>query len=480
MAKTRRRARFQTWTNPNCPFTIQYDSKALREIGQDVAGGLKAHLGAVEVGGILLGSFQPDTIRIHAFEPIPCEYAYGPVFQLSNNDHRLFAERLSSIEKQDQMPGRQVVGWYHSRQGGDPTFSETELEFHQRYFKQPWQVLLLHRVNSNGTLQSSFLVQGESQPRVSSKPPAAEESSLSLDACIQEPRATDLQGPALKPVPLSLTVRPKSGRTSRIWGAVAAMIAVSVLTLFYLWSQFAGRPAARVLHLEAAKRSRIVELRWDKESVDDARQGRLEIRDGAFRKQLRLDRNSLAAGHLWYAQNSDVGTFLLRVERQDGTVVEGSTTLVAPSAAPRPPDPSVAPAATAADKRPAIPVPAVAAGPLPTQFPLAGDWRLESGPRSGSTAVLNSLSITITEEGGLLRGKLDAQYHSRGGADRIHFSFSGKPGATLYWTTQDNQRAEIQFTPIPNSPDSVEVTWQRPGSQAIFHERLKRVTQTGE
>ena len=42
--------------------------------------------GGLEVGGLLLGRRDGETLHVAASRPIPCQHAYGPTFTLSNSD----------------------------------------------------------------------------------------------------------------------------------------------------------------------------------------------------------------------------------------------------------------------------------------------------------------------------------------------------------------------------------------------------------
>src|SRR5579872_2406836 len=63
-----------------------------------------------EVGGILLGSIEPgqvSTIRIDDFEAVPCTYARGPSYLLTDAERELFEEVC-------QRHGTKAVGYYRS------------------------------------------------------------------------------------------------------------------------------------------------------------------------------------------------------------------------------------------------------------------------------------------------------------------------------------------------------------------------------
>ena len=97
-----------------------------------------------EVGGLLLGSAAKGRIAVDSFEIIPCEYAYGPSWLLSENDQAKLAEALTRL-RSGAGPHKQVVGWFRSHTRDMPGPGAPDLETLHKHFSGSPAVLLLIR-----------------------------------------------------------------------------------------------------------------------------------------------------------------------------------------------------------------------------------------------------------------------------------------------------------------------------------------------
>ena len=78
---------FGTWSVAASPLTIEYSLVVIEEIRHEVAEGFqKLSRGGIEVGGLLYGVREGQTVRIMAIRPVACEHASGPAFRLSERD----------------------------------------------------------------------------------------------------------------------------------------------------------------------------------------------------------------------------------------------------------------------------------------------------------------------------------------------------------------------------------------------------------
>lgn len=96
-----------------------------------------------EAGGILLGRLNQDThpeFSIDDFEPVACEYAFGPSYILSAGDHERFADAMARC---DGDPERTAIGYYrsHTREGLGPDQADADL--FGRYFSGHGKVALI-------------------------------------------------------------------------------------------------------------------------------------------------------------------------------------------------------------------------------------------------------------------------------------------------------------------------------------------------
>lgn len=92
--------------------------------------------GGVEVGGILLGTLQGDTVRITEARPLPIEYANGARFSLSEADQE-------GLRKLIEANSGKVAGWYVSHARRDLTPNPSDLAIFDAFFGRPWQVYMI-------------------------------------------------------------------------------------------------------------------------------------------------------------------------------------------------------------------------------------------------------------------------------------------------------------------------------------------------
>ena len=81
-----------------------------------------------EVGGILIGTVKSGTIRIEDFEAIPCTYARGPSYLLTD------AER-AAFEEVCQRRGTDAIGYYRSHTRDGLGLQPEDLQLLERHFQ---------------------------------------------------------------------------------------------------------------------------------------------------------------------------------------------------------------------------------------------------------------------------------------------------------------------------------------------------------
>src|SRR5262249_45954458 len=64
-----------------------------------------------EAGGILLGRCTESEIVVDDYEPVLCEYRFGPSFHLSGSDRSGLRETLERLREHEEFS---IVGWYRS------------------------------------------------------------------------------------------------------------------------------------------------------------------------------------------------------------------------------------------------------------------------------------------------------------------------------------------------------------------------------
>ncbi|MEX2262118.1 MAG: hypothetical protein WD696_09205 [Bryobacteraceae bacterium] len=95
-----------------------------------------------EVGGVLLGRIVPEeplAVWIDDFEPVPCEYRFGPSFTLSTRDRARLEEILARRRSDPELT---VVGYYRSCTGRELALDTADEELIRAYFPDPQHVFL--------------------------------------------------------------------------------------------------------------------------------------------------------------------------------------------------------------------------------------------------------------------------------------------------------------------------------------------------
>jgi len=127
------------WETPPCPFQIEFPPAILDEIVRSAVDAF--HLvprGGVEIGGVLFGKVENGCVRIESWRQVPCEYALGPSFTLSETDKQGLAALLEKTEPEP-------VGWFHSHTRTDILLSRADVELYDRFFPGKRQIALVVR-----------------------------------------------------------------------------------------------------------------------------------------------------------------------------------------------------------------------------------------------------------------------------------------------------------------------------------------------
>ena len=153
---------FGTWSVPASPIIVEYSVVVVEEIRHDVAEGFqKLSRGGIEVGGLLYGVREGQTVRITAIRSTACEHAAGPAFRLSERDRAALREQLRLNQEDPRLNGLECVGWYVSHTRSEITLTESDQEIFTTYFGQPWQVTLVVRPSRGGNMRAGFFVRHE-------------------------------------------------------------------------------------------------------------------------------------------------------------------------------------------------------------------------------------------------------------------------------------------------------------------------------
>ncbi|MCX6629054.1 MAG: Mov34/MPN/PAD-1 family protein, partial [Candidatus Solibacter sp.] len=342
--------------------------------------------GGAEIGGILLGRLDNGRLVISDYATLDCEHAHGPSFTLSPPDEARLAELLSVHA--NGAGGLRPVGWYHSHTRSEIFLSEADLEIHQRFFPEPWQVALVMKPHTfeparigfffreaNGSVHAAayrevFLdalpmrqmpAGAPTAPPLNEPPPRrfrpdtvstpAPERVLDVVPATAPPEAPR---PAIaRPEPAAAELAaPKflveSASSSRRWmvvgigivailGILGAAFQVRQMWLPRVLAAIRPAPAAvpppppPALGLNAIDREGQLQINWDGKSpgVRRASDAVLEITDGGpLLTAIQLDTAHLETGSFTYARTSEKVDVKLIVHQKNGPDLREATSFL--------------------------------------------------------------------------------------------------------------------------------------------------------
>jgi proteasome lid subunit RPN8/RPN11 len=191
--------------------TVQCDLKVLNALGATAREGFtRFPHGGAEVGGILLGTLQGDTVQIVDTRPLPIEYAGGASFVLSESD----AEALRRLIRTS---AAEVVGWYVSHTRRDLTPNESDVAIYDGFFSKPGQVYMIIKPDKLDDARMAVFSRGEDGALLE----YSTHEDIVEEAQKKEP-APEQRAEALPPV---FTQPPQPNSTRRYWlGALAVTI----------------------------------------------------------------------------------------------------------------------------------------------------------------------------------------------------------------------------------------------------------------
>ena len=298
---------------------IEYSRGVMEQVrAAAVDGFMAARHGGVEVGGVLFGQWDGDSVRITGQLPLPCEHALGPGFKLSEKDEAALAALLAEAAQ----AGLQAVGWYHSHTRTGLEMGTEDLQIHRRYFPEPWQVALLVRPYRLDDTRACFFVPqpgsggllvacGEFAvtPYIG-PPPEPLPLPTGLPGAEAELVAAPEPGPAAVPAPAA------KGRLRRRWVWLFAAATLLQAGGWMAWTHFSGKVTPLGLKL-SEKRGWLL-ISWDTQSsaVKQAQGAIMEISDGARQTRLELSPLQLREGSVWYSRESERVEVRLRLSRR--------------------------------------------------------------------------------------------------------------------------------------------------------------------
>jgi hypothetical protein len=314
------------WATPRIALSIEYRldvmekirAQASQNLGQFASGGL-------DVGGILFGTHQDNSIRILTWRPISCEHAEGPALCLSADDRRDLVRQLLAAKQDTELQSLQPVGWFLSHIRGGVSLSAPDLEIFDGYFGEPWQVTLVLLPMADGAARAGFFVR-EAGGKLQT-------GSSYQEFIIQPAHATGRVAPPPRAIHLS------AQHLRWLW-AIPTLLAM-VLAGVLIKPQHPD-PVSQGISLRIQGNGPELQIKWDPNStsVRGAKRAEMEVQDGSQPSRLKLAGAQLSSGTLaWQRRTGDVQVRMTVYPTGGAPVRESARLVIAMVNAPPPSPP---------------------------------------------------------------------------------------------------------------------------------------------
>ena len=351
------------WQAPGQPVVIHLSVDVVDRMGADILRGFGAvpKRGA-EVGGVLIGTVTQGgapakirTVRIEDFEAVPCTYARGPSYLLTEAERTYFDEVC-------QRRSAKVVGFYRSHTREGLTLQPEDLQLLDRSFPPIAQVVLLVKpfatkpgvagffVRENGQFPAATPLEfpfrrwemtGEEPPRRppmeerkrKEREPAAAPSEGRQESTAAAPASAVAPAPYYrifsaepKEPPGDPPKQPQSPKSrTGVWLVASFLFLLLGVLLGYEASRLNApqRASDFALSLGVERTGGNLTVHWNPnaKAVLSAGRGVLEIDDGGQPQRRELDRANLSSGTFVYATTSDRVRFRLVLDLGSGLSV---------------------------------------------------------------------------------------------------------------------------------------------------------------
>jgi hypothetical protein len=323
-------------------FQITFD--ALNQLAAGVMEGFKAlRRRGVEVGGVLTGRIDNEGRGvIESIELVSIEYRYGPSYVLSKEEEA----RLRAAVAKAESDRRQVLGFFRSNTRTQLALTAEDVDLMHRNLPASAGVALLIKPMPLGDHVAAVFVWAGDRFR---QEPAFLEFPVRR-AGDKPPANSTHEEPAQEPAPVTPPLFPAGIAAPRrpwVWGLAsgAVGVAAAMLTLTWWLGRPSGAKAAGALGLMASRSGDQMRVKWDRDSpaLEGATFGVVVIRDGPWRKDIRLDPTQLRTGSLIYSPATPDVAFELVIEDGGLKRISESLQMVSSAGLPRAEEPSAEP-----------------------------------------------------------------------------------------------------------------------------------------
>ncbi len=349
------------WQVPGQPVVVHLSVDVVDRMSADILRGFGAvpKRGA-EVGGILIGTVTPgkppgdvSTVRIEDFEAIPCTYARGPSYLLTDTEQALFDETCHRRRTE-------IVGYYRSHTRDGLALQPEDIQLLDQLFPAAAQVALLVKpfatkpgtagffVRKNGAFPAATPLEfpfrrwemtGQEPPRrapmqerkrrerepekreeAAAVPPMpSEEAPASAPQSYYRIFSAEPEEPPKKPAEEPGAPKSRTG----MWLVASFVFLLLGVLLGYEASRITAPQRAAAdfaLSLAVERTGENLTVRWNPNAraVVSASNGELEIDDGADTKRVALDRANLSSGSMVYRNASNKVGFRLVLDSRFG------------------------------------------------------------------------------------------------------------------------------------------------------------------
>lgn len=173
-----------TWTVPQKPVAVRIPLAVIEKLEREAVESYRSLTSrGSEIGGVLFGAVAPGTpalVEIDGYETVPCEYAAGPLYHLSEAE----LAKLDRMLEERRAAGQRAVGFFRSQTRKGLSLDAADLALMDSRFAGAHEIALVIRPSATKASTAGIFIREDGKIR-------AEASYLEFPF-----RATDAEKPA--------------------------------------------------------------------------------------------------------------------------------------------------------------------------------------------------------------------------------------------------------------------------------------------